>query len=170
MAQELGGQRRGGRLGDAAADRDLAAGVPGLGAQVAPVQGLERLGRQEPQPEEQRHRRRLAELLRQGAGDLQVGVLDDVGGTDPPLEPAIQAEHDHPPQPVQVPGQHRASGRTVAPRGRLPAGALPLVIGSCHVDRPHIPETASRPPFGTRPRHFLGDREESEAQRDYPDR
>jgi hypothetical protein len=115
-------------------------GVPGLGSQVAPVQGLERLGRQEPQPEEQRHRRRFAEILRQAAGGLQVGVLDHVGGIDPPLEPAVQAEHHHPPQPVPVPGQHRAPGRTVAPRRRLqPAGALPLVIGSCHVDRSHIP-------------------------------
>ena len=64
---------------------EISIGVPGLGSQVPPVQGLERLARQEPQPEEQRHRRRFADILRQAAGGLQVGVLDHVGGIDPPL-------------------------------------------------------------------------------------
>ena len=60
-----------------------------------------------PQPEEERHRRILA-ILGQPPAGLQHRVLDDVRGVDPPLEPAVEAQRDHAPQAVAMPGQQLA--------------------------------------------------------------
>ena len=79
-----------------------------LGAQVPPVQRLESLRGQIPQPEEKRHGRRLPEILRQSPRGLQARVLDHVGGINSPLEPAVHAQRHHPPQPLAVLRQHRA--------------------------------------------------------------
>src|SRR5262249_30096743 len=51
-----------------------------------------------PQPEEERDLGPV-EIRSQAPPGLEVGILEDVGGIDPSLEPLIQPEGDHPPQP-----------------------------------------------------------------------
>ena len=107
-AQELGRQRGGGRLGHGAAiQRDLPARVARLGPQVAAVLLQQPLAGEEPQPEEERHRR-VVEVLRQPADRIEHRLLDDVGGVDPPLEPPVQPQGDHAAQAVAMPGQQLA--------------------------------------------------------------
>ena len=55
------------------------------------MQDLECLGRQEPEPEEERHRGRLAKVLGQAAGGFQISLLEHVGGVHAPLEPPVHA-------------------------------------------------------------------------------
>ena len=71
------------------------------------------LAGQKPQPEEERHRRVLP-VLGQAVAGLEHRLLDDVRGIDPPLEPAVQAQRDHAPQAVAIPGQQLAPRRLVA--------------------------------------------------------
>ena len=106
---------------------------------MAPMLRLEGLGGEISQPEEQRHRRPLADVLGQAASGLEVRVLDHVGGINPSLEPAVHAQRHHPSQPLTVLRQHRAPCRAITPRGRFqPPGALTVVIESCRVDGAHI--------------------------------
>ncbi len=77
-------------------ERHFLARVPHLDFQVMPVQDQERLAGQEAEPEERRHVR-LGEVFPGPTGDLKEGVLEDVGGVDPPLQPPVDAESDHPP-------------------------------------------------------------------------
>jgi hypothetical protein len=70
----------------------------------------------EAEPEEERHGRPGNELA-EPAGGLELGFLDDVGRVDSPLEPAIEAEGDHPLQPVAVPVEEKAeAGRVTVGR------------------------------------------------------
>ncbi len=57
------------------------------------------------------------EVLGQPGDRLDLGVLQHVGGIDPPLETAIEAQGDHPPQPVAVTVEEAAPGIRVAGRG-----------------------------------------------------
>ena len=106
------------------------------------------LAGQEPEPEEERHRRVL-EVLRQPPGGVEVGLLDHVGGVDPALEAAVEPQGDHPPQPVAVPRQQLRPGPLVAPRGLLDQAvdvAVPRWRG--HTTH-HIPLTGTAPGSGT---------------------
>ena len=118
-AQKLGRQRGRARLGQGAAiEADLAAGVAGRGPQVLPVLVQQPLAGQEPEPEEERHRRVLA-VLRQPAGRIEARLLDDIRRVDAPLQPAVEAQGDHAPQPVAVPAQQLPERPLVAPHGLL---------------------------------------------------
>ena len=44
----------------------------------------------------------VADVLGGPAGDVEVGLLEHVGGVDPALQPAVEAQPDHPPQPLAV--------------------------------------------------------------------
>ena len=55
-----------------------------------------------------------AGVLGEAAADLQVGLLEHVGGVDPAREPAVEAEADHPPQPLAVAVEQLGQGRLVA--------------------------------------------------------
>ena len=69
---------------------------PHLGSQVLPVQGHQPLAGDQPQPQEDRDRR-VRDILTGAPGDVEVGLLQDVGGIDPPLEPPIEPQAHHPP-------------------------------------------------------------------------
>jgi hypothetical protein len=100
VAQQPRRQGRAGGLGQGAViEPDLPARVPR--PQVAAVQERQALADDEPQPEEEGEVG-FAAVLRQAGHGLDVGVLDHVGGIDPALEPAVQTQGDHPPQPVAV--------------------------------------------------------------------
>lgn len=47
----------------------------------------------------------LAEVVRQLVGGVGQGFLDDVGGIDAGSDTAVEAQRDHPSQPLPVPGQ-----------------------------------------------------------------
>ena len=118
-AQELGRQRRRGRLGHGAAvQRDLPPRVAALRTQVAAMLLQQPLAGDVPQPEEERHLRVLA-IFGQAAAGFQHRVLDDVRGVDPPLEAAVEAHRDHAPQAVAMPGQQLAPRLLVAPDGAV---------------------------------------------------
>ncbi len=53
------------------------------------------------------------EVFPRPAGDLEIGVLEDVGRVDPPLQPPVEAEPDHPPQPLAVSGEQLGQGPLV---------------------------------------------------------
>jgi hypothetical protein len=115
VPQQVGGQGGGRGLGQATAvQRHLAAGVAHPRAQVMPVQPQQLLPGEEAQPEEERHRP-LGQVLGQAVGGLQVGILDDVGGVDAALQPAVQAQGDHAAQPLAVPFQQRPPALRVPP-------------------------------------------------------
>jgi hypothetical protein len=95
------------------AERDFLGGVAHAGAEVVAVQGQQGLFGEEAEPEEWRHRG-PRDVLSGAAGDLEVGLLEDVGGVEPAPEAAIEAEADHPPQPLAVAGEELAKGPLVA--------------------------------------------------------
>ena len=59
-----------------------------------------------PQPEEERQRR-LADVLIQPPGDLDVRLLEYVGVVDPAGQPAAEAEMHHPLEPIVVASEQR---------------------------------------------------------------
>src|SRR5262249_29717365 len=72
--------------------------------QVMPVECHQLLTGEKAQPQEKGHRR-VAQILRQARPGLQVGLLKDVGGVDASLQPLVEAQGQHPPQPLVVPRQ-----------------------------------------------------------------
>ena len=70
----------------------------------------------QPQPEKQRVGG-LAQVFVQAGDGLDVSFLDDVGCVDPPVEPAVEAQLDHPPQPHPVLGKNLVQGRLVPGTG-----------------------------------------------------
>jgi hypothetical protein len=121
--------------------RHLPAGVPGLDTEVVAVDGLELPPGDEPDPQVERDPR-VVQVVGQAPGDLEVCLLEDVGRIDPALEPAVEAELDHPPQPRAVLGERRRK------RGRVPgAGAaehLRLGLPVAGHERPHWAVIARR--------------------------
>ena len=118
LAQELRGQRHRAGLGKGpAVQRDLHAGVASLGAQVKPVQVGQLLAGDQPEPEVERHRLRIAGVVRQPLPGLEIGVLEDVVGIDPTREAAVEPEPDQPPQPVALGVEHRGERGLVAAHG-----------------------------------------------------
>ena len=73
----------------------------------------------QPEPEVERHRRGSRAYSAQPLADVEVGVLEDVGGIDPAREPAVEPQADHPPQPVAIAVEQRGQGRLVAGQGAL---------------------------------------------------
>ena len=74
---------------------------------------LEGHAREPAEPEEERQLGPL-QVLRQGPGGLKARLLDHVGRVDPPEEPAIEPQRDHPAQPGAVRLQQLGPGRRVA--------------------------------------------------------
>ena len=78
------------------------------------VQGLERLTCEEADPEERRHVG-LGDVLAGAASNLEVSVLEHVGRVDAPLQPPVEAEADHAPQALAVPGEESVRAGCVPP-------------------------------------------------------
>jgi hypothetical protein len=97
-------------------ERRLPVGVAHLRPQVPAVDVDELLDGQYPQPQEERHRR-AGGVLRQPPCQDEVRLLEDVGGVDAGLEAAVEAQPDHPPEPVPVAGEQLGHRRVAAPPG-----------------------------------------------------
>ncbi len=82
-----------------------------------PVQRDQLLAGEEPEPQEERHRR-IAQVLGQSNRCFQIRFLDDVRGVDPPLQPPIQPQRNHAAEPISVLSQQIPQTPWVAP-GRL---------------------------------------------------
>ena len=65
------------------------------------MQDHQSLGGQEAQPQVGRHRR-LGGVLRGPLQDVELGLLEHVGGINPSLEPPVQPHLDHPAQAVAM--------------------------------------------------------------------
>jgi hypothetical protein len=116
VAQQPRRQRRaGGFWQGAVVEPDLPARVADLRPQVAAVQERQSLAHDEPQPEEEGHVG-LAKVFGKSGHRLDVGFLDHVGGGDSPLEPAVQAQGDHPAQPLAVAVEQGAPRLRIARR------------------------------------------------------
>ena len=101
-AQQLGRQRdRAGLRQGPLVQRDLAAGIPHGRAQVLAMDPHHPLTGHQPQPEEERHLA-LGQVVRQLLGDVEIRLLEHVGGIDPPLQPAIEPQPHHLPQPLAI--------------------------------------------------------------------
>jgi hypothetical protein len=85
---------------------------------VVPVQPRQPLPDDEPQPQKQRELR-IAQVLLQALGHLDVGLLDHVRGVQARLEAGIEAYLHHAAQPVAVPGEQRVQGLAVSCPGTL---------------------------------------------------
>ena len=81
---------------------------------MMPVQRDQFLAGEKSQPQEERHRR-IAEVCQSGRG-FQIRLLDHVRRIDAPLQPAIEPQRNHAPQPVLVLCQQRSENLPVAPR------------------------------------------------------
>jgi hypothetical protein len=95
------------------AERDLLGRVPHSHAEVVTVQGQERLASEEAEPEEWGHGR-LGDVLSRPPGDLKIGLLEHVRRVDPPPEPPVDAQANHVPQPLAVPGEQLGQRPLVA--------------------------------------------------------
>ena len=108
------------------------------------------LGDDQPEPEEERHRA-FARIVGDAAGGVEEGFLEDVVGVDPPLEPAVEPDPNHPPEPVaMLRGQPSASGPLVAEADALTRsagshGSVPAI------PNPPRPEAAPRRAIGRPP-------------------
>ena len=112
--QEHRGQcRRAGLRQGIPIKRDLQPGVPHAGAQVFPVQRGQPLTDVQPHPE-QRLQFRVGAIGLQVAGELEVGLLEDVRGVEAGTQPRVHAELDHPPQPVAIAIEQLAQRPAVA--------------------------------------------------------
>src|SRR5262249_15016412 len=82
--------------------RHLAPRVAPLGAQVMAMQLAQRVAGDAAEPEEEGDLGPV-QVRSQVAPGLEVSLLEDVGGIDAPLQPRIEAEGDHPAQPIAGP-------------------------------------------------------------------
>src|SRR5262249_41802940 len=102
LADELSGQSRRGRRGHrAAVERDLAARVAGPHPQVVAMHQRHLLTRPEAEPEEEGHRG-VAEIIADLPADVQIDLLDHIGGVDSALQAAVEPESDHAAQPAAI--------------------------------------------------------------------
>ena len=120
-------------------ERDLPAGVAHLRPEVMPVEHLEPLAGQDAEPEEERNLRVLGELAGP-PGEVDERFLENVGRVEPALQAAVEAEPDHPLEPlaVAVPEHHEGA--------LIPGYPLPQepdrVVRIVHDRRVHNPGTA----------------------------
>ena len=96
---------------------------------------LQPLERQEPQPQERRHRVRLADVLGPSLGGLEERLLDHVRGVDPAAQPLIQPQRDHPPQSVAMCRQELAPVHVRIPDRRGQIRPVPRDV--CSIVRIH---------------------------------
>ena len=59
----------------------------------------------------------LAGVVGETGGQVEIGLLEDVGGVDAAQKPAVEPEADHLPQPGAVALPERTEGRLVARGG-----------------------------------------------------
>jgi hypothetical protein len=85
---------------------------------VVPVQPQQPLPDDEPQPQKQRELR-VAQVLLQALGHLDVGLLDHVRGVQPGLQAGIEAHLHHAAQAIAMPGEQGVQGRAVPCPGTL---------------------------------------------------
>ena len=125
MAQQLGRQRdRAGLRQRPLVQRDLATGIPHRRAQMLAMDPHQPLPGHQPQPEEERHLA-LGQVMRQLLGDVEIRLLEHVGGIDPPLEPAVEPQPHHLPQPFAVAAEQLGQRGLVALAGAVDQ---PLVV------------------------------------------
>ncbi len=55
-------------------------------------------------PQEERNAG-VSRVFADAAGHVHVGILEDVGRINAPLQAAVEAQHDHPPQSAAVAGE-----------------------------------------------------------------
>ena len=108
-------------------ERDLLAGVAHLGPEVVAVQGHQPLAGDQAQPEE-RGQRRVGGVLAGAAEHVELGLLEHVGGVDAALEPAVEPQPDHPPQPVAVAGEELDQGAGLPGAGAAESSSLELKV------------------------------------------
>jgi hypothetical protein len=77
------------------------------------MQRLQRLSGQEAYPEEWWHRW-LGDVFPGPTGDFEIRVLEHVRRIEAPLQAPIEAQPDHPPQSLAVPGEQLGHGLLVA--------------------------------------------------------
>ena len=93
----------------------LAAGIAHRGAEVA-VLLREPLTGDQSQPQVGGNGA-VSRVVGQPGGQVEIGLLEDVGRVDPSLEPAVQPQPDHLPQPRPVTFPERSEGRVFARSG-----------------------------------------------------
>src|SRR5262249_54124271 len=81
--------------------RDPRGGVAGLHPQVLPVHQRQRPTGPEAEPEEERQRG-VAEIIADLPADLEIDLLDHIGGVDSALQAAVEPELDHAAQPGAI--------------------------------------------------------------------
>ena len=94
-------------------ERDLQPGVPHAGAQVPPVQRGQPPADVQPHPE-QRLELGVGAVGIEIAGQLEVGLLEDVRGIEAGPQSGVHAELDHAPQPVAIAIEQLAQRLAVA--------------------------------------------------------
>src|SRR5216683_4851700 len=85
---------------------------------MVPMQGNHLLARDRPQPKEEGHSR-LLEIALQLNGGGQKCFLNYIGGIKSPLQARIEAQSDHPAQPLPMPGENVAPDLAVPSRKAL---------------------------------------------------
>ena len=96
------------------AERYFLTGVPHLDFQVMTVQCQKPLAGEEAEPgQEWRASTAGRGISRPHGRAFEVDVLEHVGGVDAPLQPPVEAEPDHPPQPLPMPREQFRSGPLV---------------------------------------------------------
>jgi hypothetical protein len=96
--------------------RNLKSGIASLGTQVATVHRRQPLARDETQPEKRRQAR-VSGILCGALKDLELGLLEHVGGVNPALKPTIQSEPNHSLQLVAMAGKQLGKRLRVAASG-----------------------------------------------------
>ena len=95
--------------------RDFAAGIPHGRAQVLAMNPHQPLSGHQPQPEEKRHLT-LGQVVRQLLGDIEIRLLEHVGSVDSPLQPAVEPQPNHLPQPFAIAAEEFRKGGLGRPR------------------------------------------------------
>ena len=62
----------------------------------------------------ERHGLGIAGVIANSLADVEIRLLEYVGGVDPAREPVVQPQADHPPQPIAIAVEERSQGRLVA--------------------------------------------------------
>ena len=73
---------------------------------------------------------------RKSLADIEIRLLEHVGGIDPAREPAVEPQADHPPQPIAIAVEERGQGRLVAGQGALEED---LVVVCCRIGHRSAP-------------------------------
>ena len=98
------------------------------------MQVREPLADDQPQPQERRELR-LPQVIVQPPGDIQIRFLDHVRRVEPSPEPPVQAQVDHPAEPVTVPLEQLREGQAIPRSGAPEESACFRVIrrGDSHI-------------------------------------